>query len=143
MVSEIWSVTGQCLSFYPFKNLQNQQFKKMKKVPGGIINLRFDNTNENCTMYGSWDIVRNGETFFVILDQRLSFYPSKTWKIKILKTWKKCRKILSFFICVPQMTIIWYVSWDMRRDRIFCHFEPFFALLPTTIQKIKILKHWK
>ena len=53
MVSEIWSVTGQFLSFYPFKNLQNQQFKKMKKVPGGIINLHFDNTNDNYTMYGS------------------------------------------------------------------------------------------
>ena len=52
MVSGIWGVTGYFLSFYPFKDLQNQQFKKMKKVLGGIINLHLDNTNDNYTMYG-------------------------------------------------------------------------------------------
>ena len=30
-----------------------------------------------------------------------------TWKIKILKKWKKHLEILSFYTCVPQITIIW------------------------------------
>ena len=34
-----------------------------------------------------------------------------------------------------------YASWDMECDSIFCHLGPFFALLPTPIQKIKILKN--
>ena len=39
------------------------------------------------------------------------------------------------------MTIIWYMVPDRYN---FCHFGPFFALLPPrTTQKIKILKKWK
>ena len=54
-------------------------------------------------------------------------------------------KILSFYPCVPQMTIMMYGSWYIKHDRqfflsfwvIFCPFTPL------TIQKIKILKKWK
>ena len=68
-----------------------------------------------------------------------------TWKIKILKKWKKHMKILSFYTCIPQMMIMMCGSWDMDHDRqiflslwtIFC---PFTTL---TTQKIKILKKWK
>ena len=46
--------------------------------------------------------------------------------------WKKCLGILSFCKWVPKMMIIWYMVpeiWN-KKDRIFCHFGLFFALLP-------------
>ena len=74
-------------------------------------------------------------------------------KSKFWKKWKKYLKIISFYTYLPQMTIIWYMTWDMECDRlnflpfwtIFCPFTP--PPLPPsryllTTQKIKILKKW-
>ena len=36
-----------------------------------------------------------------------------------------------------------YASWDMERDRIFCHFGPFCHFIPITTWKMKTLKKWK
>ena len=55
----------------------------------------------------------------------LRFYipsPIKSWKIRILKKWKKLLEISSFYTCVPKTTIIRYGStrygsWDMQWDR--------------------------
>ena len=68
---------------------------------------------------------------FVMLDH---FLPSTTsQKIKILKKWKKHQEIL-FYTSVPYMTITWCIVpaeiWSVT-DRIFYHFGPFFALVPT------------
>ena len=101
MVREIWSVTGHFLSFYPFKNLRNQHFEKTKKAPGVIIILHLGNTIGNYMMYGSWDIERNGQNFLSFWTNFCPFTILNTWKIKILKTWKKCLEILSFYTCVP------------------------------------------
>ena len=56
-----------------------------------------------------------------------------TWTIKILKKWKKHLEIISFYTCVPQMTItrcmvpeIWSTT-----DRIVCHFGHFLPFYPT------------
>ena len=97
-------------------------------------------------MYGSWDKRCNRHSF-------LSFCAilnllTTTWKIKILKKRRKKKnlEILPFYTCVRQMMIIWCMVpeiWSVT-DRIFCHFVPFFALLPPLIiQKIKMLKKWK
>ena len=39
---------------------------------------------------------------------------------------------ISFYICVPKITIIWCTVSEIQNEayRIFCHFWPFFALLP-------------
>ena len=54
-----------------------------------------------------------------------------TQKIKIYM------EILSFYTCVPKMTIIWYMVPDTSStiDRFFCHFALYFALLPTKIPR--------
>ena len=57
--------------------------------------------------------------------------PANNRKIKILKKYKNCLEITSFYTCVTQMTIIWCTVpqiWSSK-DRIFCHFGPVFALL--------------
>ena len=50
------------------------------------------------------------------------------------------------FTRVPYMTIIWCIVPEIRSmtNIIFCHFGPFFALLPTSQTKIsKFWKKWK
>ena len=68
------------------------------------------------------------------------------------KIGKKLLEISSFYTCVPKTTIIWGMIPEIRceADEDFCHFGPFFALLPPpppplplTTWKIKILKKWK
>ena len=46
----------------------------MKKIPGGIIILNMSTINENHMMYGSWDMERDRQDFFLILDHFLPFY---------------------------------------------------------------------
>ena len=45
---------------------------------------------------------------------------------------KKLLDILSFYTCVPKITIIWCTVPEIRSetDKLFCHFRPIFALLP-------------
>ena len=46
--------------FYPFTNdPKNQNFKKMKKIPGDIIILYMSTKNNDYMMYGSWNMVHN------------------------------------------------------------------------------------
>ena len=62
--------------------------------------------------------------------------PLTTRKIKIWKKWKKHLEILSFYTCVPQMTIMWWMVpeiWSVT-DRMFCRFGLF---LPFTTLKNK------
>ena len=54
---------------------------------------------------------------------------SKFWKNK-----KKHSEIFSFYKYVPKMTVIWCMVrkiWSVT-DKIFYHFGPFFALLPSS-----------
>ena len=117
------------LPFYPSNNLKNQNFEKMKQTPGDIIILHMCTTNDNHMMHGSWDRERNRHNFLSFWTVFCLFIPLTTWKINILKKWKKR---ISFYTCVPYMTIIWCMVPEIlsTTDRIFCHFGPFFVLLP-------------
>ena len=57
-------------------------------------------------MYGFWDIRHDEQGFlsFWAVFCLLTFLTTR--KIKILKKWKKHLKLLSFYSCVPQITII-------------------------------------
>ena len=120
------------LPFYPPNKPNYQNFEKILKTPGDIIILHMSTINYNHIMYGSWDIERDRQSFFFILDNFLPSYPLKTWKIKILKKWKKNPlEILSFYTSVPKIRIICYTVpeiWHMM-DVIIFHFGLFFALL--------------
>ena len=55
----------------------------------------------------------------------------KTWKIGILRKWKKIAgDIIILCMCTKNHNYMRYSSWDMKWDRSFCHFGPFFALSP-------------
>ena len=84
-------------------------------------------------MYGSWDIKPRQTEVFVILGHVLPFDPpNNPKKTKILKNWKEHLETLSFYTCGQQMTTWCMVPeiWSAT-DRIFSHFGPFFALLPS------------
>ena len=94
-------------------------------------------------MHGSWDMECKGANSLSFWTIFCTFIPLITQKIKILKNWNNIQEILSFYKCAPLMTIIWCKVpeiWSMK-DTIFCHFGPFFALLPPIIPKKS--KFWK
>ena len=149
MVPEIWSTTdrtfchsGPFLALLPpsspppaytLMDPENQNFEKVNKVPGYIIILHKCTVNDNHMMY-IWFL-----RYWVWQPWFLSFWtvfcpfnPLTTQKINILKNWKKLVETLSFYTCVPQMTIIWCMDPGIvtMTKRFFCHFGLFFALLP-------------
>ena len=89
------------LLFYPSNNPKNQNFEKMKKLPGDIIILHICTINGNHMMYGSWNMEHDRQNFSSFWTIFCTFIPWTTWKIKILKKWKHHLKILSLYTCVP------------------------------------------
>ena len=143
---------GPFLPFDPPNNPKNQNFEKMKNMPGDFIILHLCTTNDNHMINGSWDTGHDRQNF-------LSFWaiflmpheqPEKTkfWKNEKKKQQQQQLETPSFYTCVPQMTYhTMYVSWDMECDIHnffwFWTILPFYSSTPLTAQKIKILKKWK
>ena len=131
MVPEIKGATewvlGHFLPFDPPNNAKNRNFEKMKKKPGDIIIFTF--MYQKYWSYDLWFLRYGAQQteFFVILGHFCPLTPLTIWKIKNLKIWKT-PGISVFYICVPQMTIIWCIVPEIwsKIDRIFCHFGPFF-----------------
>ena len=69
---QFFVILDNFLSFYPPKNLKNQNFEKLKKAPGDIIILQMHPINENHMTYGFCDIKCNRQIFLPIT---LRFYP--------------------------------------------------------------------
>ena len=82
---------GQILPSYPYNGPENQNFEKMKKMPGDIILLHMCTINEDHMIYGSWNKVQQAE-FFVTLGHFLPvdhWLPQKSKFSKIEKqTWR-------------------------------------------------------
>ena len=95
-------------------------FKKMKekKNCGEIIILHLCTTNDDRMMYGSWDMEHKIQFFLAF--STIFFYPQTTWKIKILKKWKKkARDITIFHMSTMNDNHMMYGSWNMKWDRTF------------------------
>ena len=83
--------------------------------------------NDSHLMYGSWDMKCNRQNFLTFWTIFCPFTPLTIRKIKILKKWNKVLEILSFYTCVPYMTIIWCMvpeKWSVT-GRIFIIFDCF------------------
>ena len=83
-----------------------------------------------CMVPEIWSPIK-GQNFLSFWTIFCPFTLLTTQKIKSLKNWKKRLEILSFYICVPQMIIIWCIvpeTWSVK-DKIFCNFGRFFAFL--------------
>ena len=139
MVPETWNTTENFLSFWticcpfiPLNNPQHQYFENMKQTPGDIIILHMCTINDNHMMYGSWNMESDGENILSFWTIFCPFTPLKTWKIKILKKWKKTLEILPFYTSVPKIMIICYIVpeiWHVMDVIVIFDFGLFFALL--------------
>ena len=54
--TDFFVILDQFFPFYPPNNTKNQNFEKMKKMPGDISILHTCTINDNHMMYGSWDM---------------------------------------------------------------------------------------
>ena len=132
--TEFFVILDHFLPFYPPNNPKNQNFEKMKKMSGDIIILHTCTKNYDQMMYGSWDMVHDRcNCYFSFWAIFCPFTPLTAQKIKILKKWKKCLEISSFYIRVPKIMIRWCTVpeiWCVTDVIVISHFGLFFALLP-------------
>ena len=135
--TEFFLILGHFLPFYLPNGPENQNFEKIQKTPGDIMILHLHIIND--IMYHSWDMECNRHNFlFWTIFCPLTSLTS--WKITILKKWKKCLEKLSFQKSVPKMTITWCMIPEIwsATDILFRHLRAFFALLQP-----KRSKFWK
>ena len=123
--------------FCPFSRLTTWKINifKLKKTPGDIIILHIFTINDNYMKYGSWDMERSRQNFFVILDRFLYFYPpnnSKNQNFIKMKKKKKAGDIIILHKCTKNHDHMLYCSFDMGLNgcNFYLHFGLFFALLP-------------
>ena len=132
--------------------LEKQLFKKLlkganiKQINFNSYNVAFLKKDKNVwryyqnlnnMIYISWDIektVRQNwkKQILVMLGHFLCpFTPLKTQIIQFWKNEKNCQRY-HHFTRVPKIIFIWCTVPEIwsDTDRIFCHFEHFFALLP-------------
>ena len=119
--------------------MENQNFNTEKNTWTYII-LQMCTINDSHMIYGSWDMECNGQNFLSLWTIFCTFTPLTTQKIKIYK--KNAWRYYHF----THMYHKWqsYDVWLLRYwvwQRIFCHFEPFFALSPS--EQPKKSKFWK
>ena len=101
-------------TFTPLTTQKIRILKKMKKPPKDIITLHMRTINDNHMMYGSWDMDRNGQTFCHFWTVFCPFTLLTTWKIKLLKNWKKTPgDIIILNKCTKNYDHMLYCSLDM------------------------------
>ena len=128
----IFCHSGPFSAFLPPYGLRKpKSFYKIGKNTWRYHNLK-KKVNDSYMMYGSADMECTRQTFFVILDHFLPFYPLTTQKIKIWKNAKATWRYITLQMSAINENHMMYGSWDMEHmvDRMFCHLGPFFALLP-------------
>ena len=130
---------GHFLPFYPPNSPKNQNFEKMKKMPGDIIILHKCVKNHDHMLYCSWDMACDRcNCYFSFWAIFCPFTPLTAWKMKISKKWKKHLEMSSFYTSVPKIMIICNTVpeiWQVTDVIVIFHFGLFFALLPLTAQK--------
>ena len=115
------------LPFYTPNNLKNQNFQKMKLMPGAIIILHMCTIYENHLMFGSLDFECDWQIFFSFWTTFCPFNNPKNQNFEKMK--KTPGDILH--MCTINDNHMWCMVpeiWSMT-DKIFCHFVQFFALL--------------
>ena len=113
--------------------------KKLRKTTGDIIISHL--CTKNLDMFlrcRAWCIE------LVIVGHFSPFYPPKNPKNQNFEKNKIAGDIIILHMCTKNYNL-WCMVPEIESEthRIFCHFGEFFALLPPTTQKIKILKNWK
>ena len=149
MLPEVWSATditvilGHFLPFYPLLTPKIKSWKKCKQNPGDTILLHLSGINEDHTMYGSWDMRHDGQSFWSFW---AIFCPLTLLTIRKSKFSKNenLGDIIILHLFTTNDNHMMYDFWDTVRGRqnfllvwtiIFC--------TPLSTRKMKISKKWK
>ena len=121
------------LLYYCTKTPKNQKFEKKLRRYHHFTHMC--TKNYNYIMNGFWNTEWDGLNFFVIYRYFLPFYlpplPNDQENQNLKKMKKTPRDVIILQMCTKNQDHMMYASWDMEYNRhIFCHFGPFFALLP-------------
>ena len=122
--------------FLPFYPLTTQKIKILKKAPGDIIILHMCSINDNHVIMvpQTWSttdrIFCHFGLFFVLLP------PNNSKNQNFTEIKKAPGDIIIFHMCsINDNHVIMFPQTWSTTDRIFCHFGPFFVLLPPNNQK--------
>ena len=103
------------------------------------------NINDHQMIYDSWDMEPNRHKFLLFLTIFCCFTLMKTWKIKILKKWKKTFGDIILHKCTKNQEHMLHCCWDTTHDGYNFYFS-FWDICPFTplkTQKMKIIKNEK
>ena len=118
---------GPFFALWPSQQPKKSKVWKNEKKPGNM-NLQLCITNDDHKMYGSWDIEHDRKKKFFFWSHFLPFYPTNNSKNPNFEKMIKKPGILSFYTCVPQMTIVWCVVPEILGTTVilvyFLHFYP-------------------
>ena len=125
-------IVGHFLPFYPPKNLKNQNFEKLQKLNGDIINLLMCTQNHNHMMYGSWVMEWDRQNILSFQPIFCLFTPWTICKIKIKKKMKKDLEIfwLTLVYHKWQSYCVWCLRYGEQQTEfsvILDHFLPFYT----------------
>ena len=128
--TEFFFILGHFLLFDPPNNPKNQNFEKRFKKPGDVIILHLRITNDNHKMYEIWSVTNRIFCHFAPFSP---FSPTNNPKNQNFDKTKKMHGDIIFLnLCTTNDNHVIRDSSDMGlAERIFCHFELFFALLPS------------
>ena len=134
------------MPLYTTHNLKNQNFEKMKKIPGDIITLHLCTTNDNHMMYASRDMEHDRQNFLSFRAIFVTLAHSQPEKSKFWKneqnTW-----IYHHFTLVyhkQQSYDVWFLRYGAESQTFWSFWTIFYFLFTLlTTRKINILKKWK
>ena len=138
MLLEIWSTTDIIFChfgpfFYLFTPLKTPKIKSWKKCKQAWRNYPFTHVYHKWGSYHycSCDIRCNGQ-LFVIWGHFLPFDPPNNPKYQNFEKWKKAWGYYHFTLVYHKWWSydVWFLRYRARQIEFFCHFGPFFALLP-------------
>ena len=123
----IFVILGHFLPFYPLIISKIKILKNWKKT---WRYYPFTHEYYKCWSYNAWFLKYKVQQtkLLVLLGHYLSFHPLKTWKIQILKNWKKHLEILSFY--KRQSYDVWFLIYGTWQTKFFVILDYFFTLLP-------------
>ena len=144
--TEFFVILNCFLVFYllPYGPRKSKFWKNKKKI---IWRYHFTKVYHKWSSYDIW-FLRYGvqqTEFFVILDCFLPFYPLTTWKIKILKKWKKAWRYYHLTqVCHKwQSNDLWFLRYQVRRTEFFVILNHFLPLYPPNNPKNQNLENMK
>ena len=122
-----WVILGHFLPFYPPNDPENQNFEKMKKMPGDVVLLHLCNINEDYMIYEFWN--KRHDRIFCHFGPFFARWSPWHLKTKILKNWKKDLEIsITHMLHKWQLNDVWFLRYGAWRTEFFVILDDYLAI---------------